>query len=273
VGCSPSTVGSYRSKLTDSGVQVGHLNERQAPDGKRYPATQPARPTADVSREAELIGRAHKLGYVVTPVNGGTKGYRISEGLIPMGGAKDLDEIEALLAPKEQRVAENMRLEQILLRTPLPPGWVWQQVNGDIRVVRAVNSFYSPLYQESQIADAVAWAEMHSADPIAWDHLSDKSVESRIYSCKNYPQDPGSAAALAKLLKGKPAPVDDDEEEDYDDEEDEEEDEEEEEENLEHLAVKKFRNVFDIKDKEDSIWNLSRGHLGHDDYIIKQAKH
>ena len=50
-------------------------------------------------------------------------------------------------------------------------------------------------------------------------------------------------------------------------------DEEEEEENLEHLAIKKFRNVFDIKDKEDSIWNLSRGYLGHDDYIIKQAKH
>ena len=31
--------------------------------------------------------------------------------------------------------------------------------------------------------------------------------------------------------------------------------------------------MFDIKDKEDSIWTLKRGYIGNEDYIIKMAKY
>ena len=37
--------------------------------------------------------------------------------------------------------------------------------------------------------------------------------------------------------------------------------------------MKKFRNVFDMKDKEDSIWNIKRGQIGFEDFTIKEAKH
>jgi hypothetical protein len=37
--------------------------------------------------------------------------------------------------------------------------------------------------------------------------------------------------------------------------------------------MKKFRNVFDMKEKEDSIWSLKRGQLGGEDFIIKEARH
>jgi hypothetical protein len=41
VGCSDKTVGAARTRL---GAEIPHLTERKAPDGKAYPATQPARP-------------------------------------------------------------------------------------------------------------------------------------------------------------------------------------------------------------------------------------
>jgi hypothetical protein len=31
---------------------------------------------------------------------------------------------------------------------------------------------------------------------------------------------------------------------------------------MENLTMKKFRNLFDMKEKDDSIWNLKRGQIG-----------
>lgn len=42
---------------------------------------------------------------------------------------------------------------------------------------------------------------------------------------------------------------------------------------MENLSLKRFRNLYDIKDKDDSIWTLKRGLIGNEDYIIKMAKH
>lgn len=42
---------------------------------------------------------------------------------------------------------------------------------------------------------------------------------------------------------------------------------------MENLSLKRFRNLYDIKDQEDSIWTLKRGVIGSEDYIIKMAKH
>ena len=39
------------------------------------------------------------------------------------------------------------------------------------------------------------------------------------------------------------------------------------------MSLKRFKNLVNLKEKEDSLWDEKRGQLSNEDFLIKVAKH
>lgn len=179
--------------------------ETRSPGGWRYElgrlrAESEARieRAAQSQRQADLIERAKAVGLVMSAGPSGKITIRLEDGT-PYGGAKNLEEAESRIKQREDATAHSLKMQST---SELPPGFRWRSEWAPYyRIERIANETLSNSYHVP--ADAVAWAELQSAEPISFGHLPGWSKAKRLAQLQAS-NDPMAPAALAALLEAHP---------------------------------------------------------------------
>lgn len=179
--------------------------ETRSPGGWRYElgrlrAESEARieRAAQSQRQADLIERAKAVGLVMTAGPSGKITFKLEDGTA-YGGAKNLEEAESRIKQREDATARSLKMQS---PSELPPGFRWRSEWAPYyRVERIANETLSNSYHTP--SDAVAWAELQSAEPISFGHVPGWSKSKRLEQLQAS-NDPMAPTALAELFAAHP---------------------------------------------------------------------